>query len=69
MTWKQWSTAAANAFISGLASSLTSFTAASLVGVDAKHALEIAGVTALGSGIVSAAKWVAQHKLPGTPAD
>lgn len=65
MTWKQWGVALLNAFISASAGSLSSFSAASLLGVNAITSLKIAGLTAVGSGFVSAAKWVSQHSLPG----
>jgi hypothetical protein len=60
ISWKAWLVGAANALVSGLASGV----AGGLLGVGFKHAIEIAGVSA----IVSLAKWVLQHPLPGTPA-
>jgi hypothetical protein len=59
MTWKQWGIGLINGAISGAASGA----AAGLVGVTWKQALAVAGTSA----IVSVAKWVIQHPLPGAP--
>lgn len=65
MTWKRYGISLLNALISGTASSVSSFSAASLLGVNAATSLKIALVTALVSGAISTAKWLVQHPLPG----
>lgn len=54
---KTWLIGAANALISGAASAV----GAGFVGVGFKKAVLIAGVSA----VVSLAKWVMQHPVPG----
>lgn len=57
MNLKAWGIGAVNAVISGAASGI----AAGVVGVTLHQALAVAGASAL----VSLAKWVIQHPLPG----
>ena len=61
MTWKTWLIGLANGVISALASGVT----ADLLGVGWHKVLEIAAA----SIVVSVAKWVLQHPLPGTPTE
>lgn len=58
---KAWLIGALNALISGAASAVGGMA----LGIGWRKALEIALI----SGIVSLSKWMAQHQLPGTPAD
>ena len=57
--WEGWLTGLVNATISGAASGA----AAGMVGTTWKQALAVAGTSA----IVSLAKWILQHPLPGSP--
>ena len=59
MNWKAWLTGLANGVVSGAASGI----ATGMVGGTLKQSLLVAGTSAL----VSAAKWILQHPLPGTP--
>lgn len=59
-TVKSWLISAGNAAISGAATAI----AAGMVGVNFKKSLAIAGVSA----VISLAKWIAQHPLPGADA-
>lgn len=59
MNWKQWLVGLANGVLSGSVSGI----ATGAVGGTLKQALVVAGTSAL----VSAAKWILQHPLPGTP--
>ena len=59
MNWRTWFTGLANGVISGLASGV----AANLAGATWKQIGIIAGTSA----VVSAAKWIMQHPLPGAP--
>lgn len=59
MDWKTWLTGLLNGAISGAASGI----ATGVVGGTWKQALLVAGTSAL----VSVAKWILQHPLPGTP--
>jgi hypothetical protein len=58
--WRTWLIGLANGAVSGMASGL----AGGIAGVTLKQLLIIAGTSA----IVSCAKWVIQHPLPGTDA-
>jgi hypothetical protein len=58
--WKQWLSGAANAVLSAV----TSGGLAGYLGVGWKKALLIAG----GSALMSFGKYLAQHPLPGAPA-
>jgi hypothetical protein len=60
MNWQTWLTGLANAAVSGAASGVATGT----VGGTWKQALAVAGVSA----VVSLAKWIIQHPLPGSPA-
>ena len=59
MSWKAWFIGLANGALSAAASGL----AAGAVGGTWKQIAIIAGTSA----VVSVAKWIAQHPLPGTP--
>jgi hypothetical protein len=59
MNLKQWGIGAINAVISGAASGI----ATGAVGGTWKQAAIVAGTSA----VVSLAKWVLQHPLPGSP--
>ena len=61
MTWRQWLTTLANAVISGAAAGI----GGGVAGLTLKQALAVAG----GCALVSAAKWIFQHPIPGATTD
>jgi hypothetical protein len=60
-----WTAGIIGAFVSGTAGALSSGLAGIAVTGDAKVSLKIAGLTAIGSGVASLAKYLHIHPVPG----